>query len=216
MNEKNQYMEYEFLLKARKSLEKANIVIINHSLLFTDMAADSKLLPDLKSIVIDEAHNIEDSITESLRQIYNLRYLKDHFDKCEKIFTIKNIKKLDFLNKKETLLSNLDILDDYAFNYINNKVPDDSQYKNILVKEDFFTDLDFVEIIKKINLDLLDIVDKLKVISEYDFTKELVFFDSVANNINTFFDKTNSNTYIKILTYAEKSGITFDFTLLNP
>lgn len=216
MNEKNQYMEYEFLLKARKSLEKANIVIINHSLLFTDMAADSKLLPDLKSIVIDEAHNIEDSITESLRQIYNLRYLKDHFDKCEKIFTIKNIKKLDFLNKKETLLSNLDILDDYAFNYINNRIPDDSQYKNILVKEDFFTDLDFVEIIKKINLDLLDIIDKLKVISEYDFTKELVFFDSVANNINTFFDKTNSNTYIKILTYAEKSGITFDFTLLNP
>ena len=94
-------------------------------------------------------------------------------------------KKLDFLNKKETLLSNLDILDDYAFNYINNRIPDDSQYKNILVKEDFFTDLDFVEIIKKINLDLLDIIDKLKVISEYEF-----------NSIQGLFYRKNFNNYL--------------------
>jgi len=160
-------------------------------LLFTDLVADSKLLPDLQTLVVDEAHNIEDSITESLRESYNLKYLKEHFDKCEKIFNFKNIKKIDFLKTKETLLSNLEIIDDYAFSYINKKIPDDNQYKNILVANDFFSDLELSEILRKINLDLLDIVDKLKVINEYDFTKEIVFFDSIAKNIVDFFDKIN-------------------------
>ncbi|MDD2908043.1 MAG: helicase C-terminal domain-containing protein [Candidatus Gracilibacteria bacterium] len=215
-NDKNPYREYEFLTKARKSLEKANIVIINHSLLFSDLESENSILYDMKNLVIDEAHNIEDSVTESLRESYNLKYLKEHFDKCEKIFTVKNIKKIDFLNKKESLLSNLEILDDYAFSYINKKIPDDSQYKNILIKEDFFTDLDFAILLSKINLDLIDIVDKLKVINEYDFTKELSYYDKIAKNINVFFDKNNHNRYIKILTYVDRTGINFDFTLLNP
>lgn len=216
MQDKNQYKDYEFLLKSRSSVEKSNIVIINHSLLFTDLVSDSKLLPGLENLVIDEAHSIEDSITESLRESYNLKYLKEHFDKCEKIFNFKNIKKLDFLRTKETLLSNLEVIDDYAFSFINKKIPDDSQYKNILVKEEFFSDLDFGEILKKINLDLIDIIDKLKVIPEYDFTKEIVYFDSIAKNIIDFFDKTNWNNFIKIISYTERFWINFDYTLFNP
>jgi len=204
LQEKNQYRDYEFLLKSRKSVEKANIVIINHSLLFTDLVAESKLLPDLNTLVIDEAHNIEDSITESLRESYNLKQLKEHFDKCEKIFNFKNIKKIDFLRTKETLLSNLEIIDDYAFSYLNKKLPSENQYKNLLVTDEFFSDLDFSQILIKINLDLLDIVDKLKVISEYDFTKEIVFFDSVAKNIIDFFDKNNSKYFIKMISYNDR------------
>ncbi len=215
-SDKNPYREYEFLTKARKSLEKANIVIINHSLLFSDLESENSILYDLKNLVIDEAHNIEDSVTESLRESYNLKYFKEHFDKCEKIFTVKNIKKIDFLNKKESLLSNLEVLDDYAFSYINKKIPDDNQYKNILIKDDFFTELNFTILLSKINLDLIDIVDKLKVINEYDFSKEISYFDKIAKNINVFFDKNNFNKYIKILTYTDRTGINFDFTLLNP
>ncbi|MDD3793273.1 MAG: helicase C-terminal domain-containing protein [Candidatus Gracilibacteria bacterium] len=216
LQEKNNYKDYEFLLKSRKSVEKANIVIINHSLLFTDLVAESKLLPDLNTLVIDEAHNIEDSITESLRESYNLKQLKEHFDKCEKIFNFKNIKKIDFLKTKETLLSNLEIIDDYAFSYLNKKIPNDNQYKNLLVLDDFFSDIDFTQILVKINLDLLDIVDKLKVINEYDFTKEIVFFDSIAKNIIDFFDKNNSKYFIKMISFIDRFGISFDYTLLNP
>lgn len=216
LQEKNQYRDYEFLLKSRKSVEKANIVIINHSLLFTDLVSESKLLPDLNTLVIDEAHNIEDSITESLRESYNLKQLKEYFDKCEKIFNFKNIKKIDFLRTKETLLSNLEIIDDYAFSYINKKLPVDNQYKNLLATDDFFSDLDFSQILSKINLDLLDIVDKLKVISEYDFTKEIVFFDSLAKNIIDFFDKTNSKYFIKMISLNDRFWISFEYTLLNP
>jgi len=129
---------------------------------------------------------------------------------------VKNIKKIDFLNKKESLLSNLEVLDDYAFSYINKKIPDDNQYKNILIKDDFFTELNFTILLSKINLDLIDIVDKLKVINEYDFSKEISYFDKIAKNINVFFDKNNFNKYIKILTYTDRTGINFDFTLLNP
>jgi hypothetical protein len=51
---------------------------------------------------------------------------------------------------------------------------------------------------------LIDIVDKLKIINEYDFSKEASFFDEIAKNIKDFFDKTNSNIYIKILTYTDR------------
>lgn len=54
--------------KARKEAEDANILISNHSLLFTDLSYraenDQGLLPDYEHIILDEAHNIEDIATE--------------------------------------------------------------------------------------------------------------------------------------------------------
>jgi len=61
-------------------------------------------LTSLKNLVIDEAHNIEDSVTESTKQRYSLYTLKDHFSNIEKIFTIKNIKKIELLNLKDSLI----------------------------------------------------------------------------------------------------------------
>lgn len=51
-----------FYWKARRSLESASVIIVNHALLFSDLAMKSKgigLLPDYEAAVIDEAHNIE-------------------------------------------------------------------------------------------------------------------------------------------------------------
>ncbi len=58
--------------KARKEAEDAQILVTNHSMLFADLAyrmeEDQKkeqgLIPDYHKVVIDEAHNIEDTATE--------------------------------------------------------------------------------------------------------------------------------------------------------
>ncbi len=52
--------------KARKAAESAHILIVNHALLLSDAAADNRILPDYRYLVIDEAHHLEEAITSSL------------------------------------------------------------------------------------------------------------------------------------------------------
>ncbi|MFD0867819.1 Probable ATP-dependent helicase dinG homolog [Chlamydia abortus] len=49
-----------FYHRARNDANKADVVITNHSLLFTDIKADHRLLPSYKHLVIDEAHHLEE------------------------------------------------------------------------------------------------------------------------------------------------------------
>jgi len=216
LSDKNQYKEYDFLYKARKKVELSNVVIINHSLLFSDLESENGLLSWMKNLIIDEWHNIEDSVTESLKERYSIKSLIENIDKVEKVFKIKNTKKIDLLNLKENLLSNLEVIDDYWFSYIDSKFSSEQQYKTLLLKDDFFNELDFKNIIKKSTLWILDIVDKLKVFEDYDFSKEALFLESIAKNINIIFDNSNSNKFIKIINYNDRQWLSFDFTLLNP
>ncbi len=60
-----------FYFKARQEWEKADIVVANHALFFTDLAmrggfADGGLLPNYGAVVIDEAHMLEDNAAEYL------------------------------------------------------------------------------------------------------------------------------------------------------
>ena len=61
-----------FFLKARREATKAQVLVVNHSMLFTDLAQrasnegsrDSGVLPDYGKVILDEAHHIEDVATE--------------------------------------------------------------------------------------------------------------------------------------------------------
>jgi len=57
-----------------------------------------------------------------LKQKYNIKNLNESFDLIEKILTKINSKKIKFVQLRESLISKLELLDDYAFNYINTKV----------------------------------------------------------------------------------------------
>ncbi|MBZ0285981.1 MAG: DNA polymerase III subunit epsilon, partial [Anaerolineae bacterium] len=52
--------------KARKTAEAAHLLVINHALLLSDATADNRVLPDYHYLVLDEAHNLEDAVTNSL------------------------------------------------------------------------------------------------------------------------------------------------------
>jgi len=57
-----------------------------------------------------------------LKQKYNIKNLNESFDLIEKILTKIDSKKIKFIQLRESLISKLELLDDYAFNYINTKV----------------------------------------------------------------------------------------------
>ena len=58
-----------FFFKAKQEAQSARIIVVNHHLLFSDLAlrmesGNSGLLPSYKRLIIDEAHHIEDIATE--------------------------------------------------------------------------------------------------------------------------------------------------------
>lgn len=60
-----------FLSKARRNMAKADIIVVNHHLLFSDLAIKREIgnfnalavLPSYRRVILDEAHNVEDSAT---------------------------------------------------------------------------------------------------------------------------------------------------------
>jgi DNA polymerase-3 subunit epsilon/ATP-dependent DNA helicase DinG len=55
-----------FYARARRAAEAAHVIIVNHALLLADVAAESRVIPEYKYLIIDEAHHLEDSITDQL------------------------------------------------------------------------------------------------------------------------------------------------------
>lgn len=63
-------LHYEdcFLMKARKKAHAAEIIVVNHHLLFADMGLREEgivdLLPDVDAVILDEAHQVHDIATQ--------------------------------------------------------------------------------------------------------------------------------------------------------
>jgi ATP-dependent DNA helicase DinG len=68
-----------FLLKARKEAAGAGIIVVNHHLLFSDLALrlrgmgfdNTAVLPPFQRIVFDEAHSVEDSATSYFSESFS-------------------------------------------------------------------------------------------------------------------------------------------------
>lgn len=58
--------------KARKAAESAHIIVANHALLVADAASDGRVLPPYSHLVIDEAHHLEEAITNGMTFFINV------------------------------------------------------------------------------------------------------------------------------------------------
>ncbi len=55
-----------FFYRARRAAERAHLIIVNHALLLSDVAMDSRVLPDYRYLIVDEAHHLEANVTRQL------------------------------------------------------------------------------------------------------------------------------------------------------
>lgn len=60
------FKEECFVNAARREAEAANVLILNHSLLLSDIRLNNQVLPDYPYLIIDEAHHLEEAATEHL------------------------------------------------------------------------------------------------------------------------------------------------------
>lgn len=73
------YFNKCYSMKARKEASTAGVIVVNHHLLFADLAMrlegagfeGSAVLPPFYKVIFDEAHNIEDSATSFFSERYN-------------------------------------------------------------------------------------------------------------------------------------------------
>ncbi len=88
------YRDKCFVLKLKKEAASANILVVNHHLLFSDLAMrmngagydGTAVLPPFSRVILDEAHTIENSATSFFSQNYNKFILYRH---CNRIFSRK-------------------------------------------------------------------------------------------------------------------------------
>jgi ATP-dependent DNA helicase DinG len=66
-----------FLTQLRQEITKADLVIVNHALLLADRvlreSAFGQVLPDAPVLILDEAHEIEEQLTESCSEVWSNR-----------------------------------------------------------------------------------------------------------------------------------------------
>jgi len=55
-----------FVVRARRRAENADVIVANHSLLFSNLKTESHFLPSYGPLIIDEAHHLEDVAVEQL------------------------------------------------------------------------------------------------------------------------------------------------------
>ncbi|MCL0056133.1 hypothetical protein M1N81_00950, partial [Dehalococcoidia bacterium] len=69
-----------FLHGARNAATGAHLIVTNHALLLSEMAAGTEILPEYSHLIIDEAHHLESVATDQLGTELRERDLFDHLD----------------------------------------------------------------------------------------------------------------------------------------
>ncbi|MBA3451065.1 MAG: DNA polymerase III subunit epsilon [Chloroflexia bacterium] len=69
-----------FLFRARRAAAGAHLIVVNHALLLTDAASSNRILPDYDTLVIDEAHHLEDQATAQFTVTLTERDLTEYAD----------------------------------------------------------------------------------------------------------------------------------------
>ena len=55
-----------FFYRNRREADGAHLIVVNHALLLSDVAVGNRALPEYLHLIVDEAHHLEDAITQQL------------------------------------------------------------------------------------------------------------------------------------------------------
>jgi predicted DnaQ family exonuclease/DinG family helicase len=114
------YYKQCFLWRVRNQARDAHLVLVNHSLLFSDLAAENSILNEYVNVIFDEAHNIEKVATDYLgmqiswwdfRETLQKLYQKEKYETGLLIQLKKRLQLSDLESiKKDLLIGQLESL----------------------------------------------------------------------------------------------------------
>ncbi len=78
----------DFLSKARRKAEQSQLIVVNHALLIQDAINENKVLPQSEYLVIDEAHHLENVVTNALNIDLTPNSFRKNTDSLENTFAL--------------------------------------------------------------------------------------------------------------------------------
>jgi len=136
-----------YLHEARKKAEAADLIIVNHALLCSDLAREGGLLPEYNYLVVDEAHHFESVATQSFGlQIKQeslavpLKTIKNHLEDLQRRFSGTLFTTSSHFQQIDPLIEQLPDLQQALENFfsvvaifVGRNVPESSFVENLLI-----------------------------------------------------------------------------------
>lgn len=218
--DENVYKVYEHLFKARSHAQNANIAIINHSLLIQEATSSQPILGQIKNLIVDEAHNLEDTTTDAFRKSFTLSGLGESIGKILNILNKSNFH-IDNLDKKfENLTSLVSLSFDLFFDYAMKQNTFGNEFYEALLEKDFYEDnKDILNLCHNIEIQLVEIFNHLQTSPDKVFSllkTEIGNLEEILYILKTTCDENSLSTYIPIFSYNKHSNNTLSYTVLNP
>jgi len=219
LSDENPYKNYEFLYKARKKANDSNIIIINHSVLAVELWNKNNILPKIDNIIIDEAHNLEDTLTSSLKKWFTNNDLKDIFSRINKILNkawqfIDNID-----NLQDKVLFDINLIFEILLDYLNTKNTYDNSFVEVLIEKDFFSNnANIKNIITSIELNIIEILNNLCVLEDniYNNIKnDIKKIEEILLILKTTLEEDVYKNYIPLISLRNNNFLTLSYTHLN-
>lgn len=80
-----------YVMKLRKQVEEANLIIVNHSLLLSDLKSNHASLGDYEYLIIDEAHNIMQIAAKQLGIELSYTDIFSQLNQISRVYRKKNV-----------------------------------------------------------------------------------------------------------------------------
>ncbi len=220
LQDENEYKYYEFLFKARSAAKTADIVIVNHSILIQDLKSKNGFFSDIKNVIIDEAHNLEDTTTDALKRTIQLAEISENSQKILSILS-KNSQSLENLDTLfEDIFHQTAFCFDLLWDYANSKNTYGNEVFDVGIEADFFrTDIDILSLSGKLQEALALVFEKLNQLHESVYVmirSNVTFFEEMLDIISITFDEKSSKEYISLFSLNQRYGASLWYTFLHP
>ena len=215
----NIYKDIEFALRARKKAKQANIIITNNNILFQDITSEWSLLGGVKNLVLDEAHTLEDIVTNALKKRLSFQFFQNLFQKIEKK-AWKQESDIDMLVKKQELLFDSAELFSAIEGYVFSNFSLGAKYKSLILPDEFFTTRPELGLLVKKILDRLwDVRDQIQSLGDEKalyYSRELQDISYIEEIFWLLFIYRDYETHIYYASHDEKRGTELYVTVLQP
>ncbi len=215
----NEFEDLEFAVRARRQSRKSNIVVINNNILFSDYKWKNNILWKVENLILDEAHNLEDVSTRSLKKTVDINFVYKSFDNIEKTLINIDILVDNYRQLKDEILLDIWATFDLFSEYLYSKVDINSKYKTTLVRSTFYKDKTLKKLNDNLNIKVTEFLSLLLLIPEKSYVKisrEINIWEEILDVLSIALSEDKENKYIVIVSDNDLRWTSIEYTYLKP
>ncbi|MFH1553213.1 MAG: helicase C-terminal domain-containing protein [Candidatus Omnitrophota bacterium] len=216
LGRKCQWYNQCFYMRARQKHSQAHVLITNHSLLFTDMMSEGKVLPDFQALVLDEAHTLEDVATRHFGKELTSSGLRHLLESVSDLVSGKMIEPASLVDAREEInkvgkcVEELQLVSDNFFKEVEN-ISGREDTVTQFDKDQFFVG-DMSKLLEALALALVDLRGALKDPQSRELAKAYAQrCDKFSSSLDFIFTRKREGYAYWLEVRTWKSGTNYSF-----